>query len=160
MLIDILSRVIISILDPYHGSHPRHLRLYEVLPNSTKPVNSKRFATLDEIRHIYDHYEEILAGTKTSMTLMDGEAIAGLTAIFLLETKNWERSGIEIKSDKPIQQIQRVDTPIENTIPQKPPIFSFPRIITRSTMRSAIQKRILTFYSGTNHAQIINQRAF
>jgi len=48
------------------------------LLNGTRPVNGKWFATLDEMQHFYDHYDEILAGTKTSVARREDETIAGL----------------------------------------------------------------------------------
>ncbi len=48
------------------------------LLNGTKPVNGKRFETLDQMQHFYDHYDEILTDTKTSVTRREDETIAGL----------------------------------------------------------------------------------
>jgi len=49
------------------------------LLKGTKPVNGKRFETLDEMQHFYDHYDEILAGTKTAVAKREDEKIAGCT---------------------------------------------------------------------------------
>jgi len=48
------------------------------LLNGTRPVNGKPFGTLDEMQHFYDHYDEILAGTRTSVAQREDETIAGL----------------------------------------------------------------------------------
>ena len=48
------------------------------LLNGTNPVNGKRFETLDQMQHFYDHYYEILADTKTSVARREDETIAGL----------------------------------------------------------------------------------
>jgi len=48
------------------------------LLNGTRPVNGKPFGTLDEMQHFYDHYDEILAGTRNSVAQREDETIAGL----------------------------------------------------------------------------------
>jgi len=48
------------------------------LLNGTRPVNGKRFETLDQMQHFYDHYDEILTNTQTSVARREDETIAGL----------------------------------------------------------------------------------
>jgi Nuclease-related domain. len=48
------------------------------LLNGTRPVNGKSFGTLDEMQHFYDHYNEILADTRTTVARREDETIAGL----------------------------------------------------------------------------------
>lgn len=48
------------------------------LLNGTRPVNGKQFGTLDEMQHFYDHYDEILAKTRTSVTRREDKTIADL----------------------------------------------------------------------------------
>lgn len=47
------------------------------LLHGTKPVNGKRFETLDEMQHFYDHYDMILSETKTAVAKREDEKIAG-----------------------------------------------------------------------------------
>jgi len=48
------------------------------LLNGTQPVNGKRFETLDQMQHFYDHYDEILADTQRSVARREDETIASL----------------------------------------------------------------------------------
>ncbi|WP_292370476.1 nuclease-related domain-containing protein [Methanoregula sp. UBA64] len=48
------------------------------LLNGTRPVNGKRFETLDQMQHFYDHYDEILADTRNTVARREDETIAGL----------------------------------------------------------------------------------
>jgi len=48
------------------------------LLNGTQPVNGKGFETLDQMQHFYDHYNEILADTQTTVARREDETIASL----------------------------------------------------------------------------------
>lgn len=49
------------------------------LINGTRPVQGKRFETLEEIRHFYDHHYEILTTTRESIAKKQDAIILGLT---------------------------------------------------------------------------------
>jgi sulfur relay (sulfurtransferase) DsrC/TusE family protein len=51
----------------------------QYLLNGTKAINGKRLATLDELHHLHDHYEEILAETETTVARQQDEIILGLS---------------------------------------------------------------------------------
>jgi len=48
------------------------------LINGTRPLQGKKFETLDEIRHFYDHHEEVLAATTDSIAGQQDVIIRGL----------------------------------------------------------------------------------
>ena len=50
----------------------------QYLINGMQPIRGKKLATLDEIQHFYDHYDEILTETQTTFTLQQDEIIFGL----------------------------------------------------------------------------------
>lgn len=49
------------------------------LLNGTKAINGKRLATLDELHHLHEHYEEILAEIETTVAHKQDEIILGLS---------------------------------------------------------------------------------
>jgi len=48
------------------------------LMNGTRSIQGKKLATLAEIQHFYDHYDEILIETQTNITKQQDEIILGL----------------------------------------------------------------------------------
>lgn len=48
------------------------------LINGTRPIQGKKLASLDEVQHFYDHYDEILADTQTTIARQMDEIILGL----------------------------------------------------------------------------------
>ena len=48
------------------------------LINGTRSINGKKLATLDEIQHFYDHYDEILTVTQTTIARQQDELILNL----------------------------------------------------------------------------------
>ena len=48
------------------------------LINGMRPIRGKKLATLDEIQHFYDNYDEILTETQTTFTRQYDEIILGL----------------------------------------------------------------------------------
>lgn len=51
----------------------------QYLLNGTKAINGKRLATLDELHHLHDHYQEILAEIETTVARKQDEIILGLS---------------------------------------------------------------------------------
>jgi hypothetical protein len=49
------------------------------LLNGIKTINGKRLATLDELQHFYDHYEEILTETEANIARQQNEIILRFT---------------------------------------------------------------------------------
>lgn len=51
----------------------------QYLINGTRPINGKKVVTLDEIHHLYDHYEDVLTETERTISRQQDEIILGLT---------------------------------------------------------------------------------
>ncbi len=77
----------------------------QYLLNGIRPINGKKPATLDELHHIYNHYDEILAETKIKVTRQHDELIISLS--------NDESLLDQIIKEEITRSTREVDTHIE-----------------------------------------------
>jgi hypothetical protein len=78
------------------------------LLNGARPINGKKPVTLDELHHLYDHYEDILAETKDLITRRQDELIIGLS-------NDESRLDTQIKEEI-IRHTREVDAQIEDLV--------------------------------------------
>lgn len=82
----------------------------QYLINGMQPIRGKKLATLDEIQHFYDHYDEILSDTQTTFTRQLDEIILGLgddeSRLDLQLKDAIARQTIEV--DKNIEDLNRI----------------------------------------------------